>query len=340
VRDDFSDPRSGFPTLDDETQRVAYEDGSLRLDLRLAGRATWSARRIGDWPLADVTARFTLPTDPGTGFYGLTCGLDAQHFYAGVVGTDGTALLLRVDEGVATRLAQVFSAYMPPGTGGSVALGLDCVGSDAGTAPRVSLAISGRDVASATDPDGFAGSRTAGLYAESMTTSPTFSVRADDFVTTVGLRAGPTVSPSSSPSLTGDPLADALAEHVPEALRATCRKVDRPEFEDSVAVDCPSTQVTSAVYLQYATTELMAADFAELLAAHPEATGSDCAAAPGNGPYTVDGTEVGRLLCYSESGSVWYAWTDDRVRIMGVARRSDGSFPFMYQWWLQAGPTL
>ncbi len=334
----MSMPRSGFPTVDDETQRVTYEEGTLRLDLKLPGRATWTMREFGDWPLADVEGTFAPIDEAGTGFYGLTCGVDTNDYYAGVIASDGTALLLRVDDGVATGLAQQFSAVTPPSVGASLRLELACVGVDAGGTTGVTLSSAGRVLAAAVDPSGFLSLRRAGFYAESAPDSERFSIRADDFVVTVGLLAGPVGEASPSPSLTGDPDADALAERVPEHLRSACRKVVLSAFDAAVAIDCASPATPMAFYLQYASETVMVEDYQELLAAHPESTGSDCAVGPGEGPYTVDGLEVGRLLCFASYGAS-FVWVDGRIDVMGYARRADGSFAELYDWWLEAGPT-
>jgi hypothetical protein len=138
-------------------------------------------------------------------------------------------------------------------------------------------------------------------------------------------------------SLTGDPAGDALAAHVPEELRDTCRLVPPPDGA-AAAIDCPAGGATQAVYLQYADEAGMTDAYDALVEEHPEATGVSCDVSPSEGPYTVDGVEVGRLLCFEEDGSARLVWTDERLDIMGDAIWSDESYDPLYRWWLAAGP--
>jgi len=59
---------------------------------------------------------------------------------------------------------------------------------------------------------------------------------------------------------------------------------------------------------------------------------------PSEGPYTVDGVDVGRLVCFEEAGRARLIWTDDRFEIMGDAIWPDVSFDESYAWWFAAGP--
>jgi hypothetical protein len=159
---------------------------------------------------------------------------------------------------------------------------------------------------------------------------------ADDFRVMVGLVA----ANRPGPSLPGvsDAALEALLQHVPEALRDECRMVERPDTAAEIAVDCGTSDVPLAMYLQYGDVAAMTADYDELVEVHTEATGSGCQSEASEGPYTVDATEAGRLLCVLDDGVATLYWTDERSRIMGQARAVDGSFADLYAWWLAAGP--
>ncbi|MEO7117569.1 MAG: hypothetical protein ABIZ34_01210 [Candidatus Limnocylindrales bacterium] len=338
LRDDFSDPRSGFPTGDVATERVAYEDDALHLRLKQPGRAVWTMREFGDWPLAEVQASMSVLNTGESGFFGLTCGRSNDDYYAGVISSSGEVLVLRVIDRVATPLARVLAAVTAPVVGDPMALRLLCLGSDSGATAGVTLDIDGREVASAADATGFSGLLRAGFYAESASDSEQFDVSGDDIVVTVGVEAGPDAAPSPTTSLTGDAAADRLALHVPEPLRPTCRKATLSGFSPVVAVDCPSGSVTMAAYLEFASTAAMQAAYQTQVAAHPEATGASCQTGAAKGPYLVDSVPVGQVLCYGTTGAVSIVWTDERLDIMGMATFTGATYMTMYTWWLSAGP--
>ncbi|MDQ3492324.1 MAG: hypothetical protein M3452_03560, partial [Chloroflexota bacterium] len=183
---------------------------------------------------------------------------------------------------------------------------------------------------------GFVSFLRGGFYVESGGDTNGWLTTGDDFRVMVGLVAGDGPAPSLSPD--GDPAVEALLLHVPENLRDSCRVVDRSETAAEVAVDCGTSAVPVATYLQYRAAADMASEYAALREAHPEATGSGCQREPGEGPYTVDEVEVGRLLCVLDDGAASIHWTDERSLIMVQAQAADASFEALYGWWLEAGP--
>jgi hypothetical protein len=335
LADELDDRRSGFPTGDFEHQRVAYEQGDLVMRVRTASRATWTTRGFGDWPLVEVSAPMSLDDAPTDGFHGLICGPDADTFLAGLLGSDGTVVMLRVTDGVATPLARGIAS---PPVGGATLM-LSCTGTDAGGATSVSLAVDGEVIAVATDPEGFPAFRRAGFYAESGTQSLPFVARAASIRIRAGLRApgASPLAPSGSPAATDDPAVAALLAVIPESLRAACRPVSASEAAVVAAVDCATGDVASARYVRFASGAAMAAVYDRLVASHPEATGS-CDTAPGEGPWQVDGVEAGRLLCVRQGAAARFVWTDARSAVLGDASRADGDFGELFEWWLEAGP--
>lgn len=332
----MGDRRSGFQTGDFEHHRVAYEEGQLVLEIKGPGRSTWTMREFGDWPLADVEATILRPDAAAEGFYGLTCGRSDDDFYAGLLDdSEGTALL-RVVDGQATVLLRDEIPVPEAAVTGPIDLRLSCRGTDAGEASGVSLSVADRVVASAADPSGFVSFLRGGFYLESGTASEGSLMSADDFRVVVGLVADSGSGPS--PSSTGDPAVEALLLHVPESVRDLCRTVTRADLAATVAVDCAMPEMRVTTYLQYADPATMTRVYDARVAAHAEATGSSCQMEPGEGPYTVDGIEVGRLLCVLQDDVATIYWTDERVSIMGRAQAANRSFAGLYAWWLEAGP--
>jgi len=332
----MADRRSGFQTGDFEHHRVAYEEGQLVVGIKGPGRSTWTMREFGDWPLADIEAKIVRPDPAAGGYHGLTCGRSDDDFYAGLLDGSGGTALLRVVDGQATVLLRDEMPVPEATVTGPIHLRLSCRGTDAGEASGVSLSVGDRVVASAADPSGFVSFLRGGFYLESGAGPEGALMSADDFRVVVGLRADNASGPSPSP--TDDPAVEALLLHVPESLRDLCRTVTRAELGATLAVDCATPEVPVTTYLQYADPATMTRDYDALVAAHGEATGSSCRTEPGEGPYTVDGIEVGRLLCILQDDVATIYWTDERVSIMGQAQAANASFAGLYAWWLEAGP--
>jgi len=336
IRDDMANRRSGFQTGDFEHHRVAYEEGRLIVEVKGPGRSTWTMRGFGDWPLVDIEARIERPGPALEGFHGLTCGRSNDDFYAGLLDGTGGTVLLRVVSGQATVLLRDDTPLPEVTSGQPIDLVLSCAGTEAGGTPRVSLSVGERVVASAADPSGFVSFLRGGFYVESGGGADGSVMTGDDFRVMVGLVAAD--APGPSLPVSGDPALEALLLHVPEGLRDQCRIVDRLDSAADIAVDCGTSDVPLAVDLQYGDVAAMTADYDELVEEHTEATGSGCQSEASEGPYTVDATEAGRLLCVLDDGVVTLYWTDERSRIMGQAQAVDGSFADLYAWWLAAGP--
>ncbi len=332
----MEEPRSGFQTGDFEQHRVAYEDGQLVIEVKGPGRSTWTMRSFGDWPLVDVEGTAHWPDPAVGGFYGLTCGRSDQDFYAGLLDPSGGTVLLRVLGGQATVLLRDDTPAPDVSGGEPIELRFSCSGTDAGGDAWLSLSVGERLVASAADPSGFVSFLRGGFYIESGDSPEGALMTGDDFRVVAGLVSGGGPIPTLPTG--GDPVVEALLSHVPETLRELCREVFPSDQEATVAVDCGTPEVPVATYLQYAGPEAMMGDYEELLEERSDATGSSCEREPGEGPYTVDGVETGRLLCFLDEGAATLYWTDQRLSIMGHARAADGSFADLYAWWLGAGP--
>lgn len=331
----MENPRSGFQTGDFERHRVAYEEGQLIIEVKGPERSTWTMRGFGDWPLVDVEATVQWSEPAVEGFYGLTCGRSNQDFYAGLLDPSGGTVLLRVLGGQAAVLLRDDTPVSELSAGGPIALRLSCRGTDAGGDAWLSLSVGDRPIASAADPSGFVSLLRGGFYIESGDSPDGALMTGDDFRVVAGLVSGG--GPVPTPPTSVDPDLERLLGHVPQTMRELCREVVPVDLAATKAIDCGTPEVPVATYLQYAGPEAMASDY-DALAEDHTATGSSCEREPGEGPYTVDGVEAGRLLCFLDEGAATLYWTDERLSIMGHARAADGSFADLYAWWLEAGP--
>jgi hypothetical protein len=59
----------------------------------------------------------------------------------------------------------------------------------------------------------------------------------------------------------------------------------------------------------------------------------------GEGTWSFDGVDAGRLACYEFTGSPWFAWTHDELLILVRGWRGDADWAAMYEDWTAAGPS-
>lgn len=102
--DDFSDPESGWTTLETEGARIAYEQDGLRFQVDNINYDYWSlsGMRLAD---ATVAVEATMLAGPEDNDFGLVCRFqDANNYYALLISSDGYGGIVKVKDGVYTIL--------------------------------------------------------------------------------------------------------------------------------------------------------------------------------------------------------------------------------------------
>lgn len=335
--DPLDDPASGFATGDYTDQRVAYAGGRLVLTLRAAHRFTLSMRALGATTATlRVEATLARPILAGEAYVGLACAATDGSYLAGLLGAGGDWVLMRVDDGGPHILArsEVGAAALAPGP---LDMAIECAG--AGTQrPGVALDVDGVLLGAVADPSAPAAFAEAGVYAETGRGSRRLKLRVDEIVARPG--SDPLGIPSADPEVSAGPPATELLLHVPTDVRAHCHPTATPPPGVAGEVMCtPTSGADTARFRSYATGALLESDFAASRAAHAaDATGGDCSIGPAQGTWAVDGQTRGEVICYREGRSATIEWTDEALRIGGMASRDDGSFSDLDAWWADAGP--
>jgi len=98
-QDDFSNPKSGWGTLEEGASRVQYQDGGLRILVGEAQYDYWSTP--GEKYLdTRVTVEAARMSGSDNNDFGILCRYkDPDNFYALLVSSDGYAGILKVKEG-------------------------------------------------------------------------------------------------------------------------------------------------------------------------------------------------------------------------------------------------
>jgi serine/threonine protein kinase len=143
------------------------------------------------------------------------------------------------------------------------------------------------------------------------------------------------VSPTPSSDL------DRLLGRVPPALRSSCERTQPGELHPPTSLastTCNDGEVI-VTYSLFDSTQTMDDWFnqsGEIVQALPGDCSEDRNA---HGTYTIDLVPAGGVLCYTEGGSSYIEWTDERVLIYAAASREDLADQDLYLWWAdEAGP--
>jgi hypothetical protein len=137
--------------------------------------------------------------------------------------------------------------------------------------------------------------------------------------------------------------ATGILAHVPPDIAASCSG-DVPTDDGAVEqVVCDPGQGTSYVYTQFSSPEAMYAAYQSRYAGWVEPDSASegwCTnGTPGEGTWSLDAGEAGRLVCFDAGAGPAFAWTHDALGIMAQGFRLDGDWAAMYAAWLAAGPS-
>lgn len=179
VRDDFSDPASGWATGEDRSIALEYSHGGYRMRLKGSEPQRSLLRIGGAVKRVAVEATARKEGGPPSTALGLVC--DAGHRAGGytfLVSPEGGYAIVKEDREGLKVLGE--GATPPFGAGGkAIRLQATCAGARGGVA-RLAFEANGRRVATVTDPQGLATFTAVGLYVSA--DRPSASVVFDDFV--------------------------------------------------------------------------------------------------------------------------------------------------------------
>ncbi len=157
VREDFSDPGSGWKRSDDADELAAYSNGQYRLVLKRSGLAFSSAPAslTRDLPRKVKVAVRVTQMPGATGSVGVFCRMNAGLQYAGLLDT----ATRRWKIGKVSVKGQPVEELLPGTTGplreNTNDIALECSGSESSGAPVVlRLLINGTEVGTKVDPIG------------------------------------------------------------------------------------------------------------------------------------------------------------------------------------------
>lgn len=95
--DDFSNPRSGWLTWEDEKARIAYQDGGLLFQIMTSQFDYWSLARQS-FSDAILAVEAQVVAGPRNNDFGLICRYqNPQQFYAFIISSDGYAGIAVMD---------------------------------------------------------------------------------------------------------------------------------------------------------------------------------------------------------------------------------------------------
>lgn len=149
LKDDFSNPYSGWTVWNTTESQVVYRDGGLWMAVHRPQLDIWSQPQIsyGDVRMEVDAVKLNGPDENN---FGLVCRLvDDDNYYALLVGSDGSAAIFKVKDGEMLLLntaGDKSGNVIHPGDGRNH-LRADCVG------PRLILSVNGRKLVEARDHD-------------------------------------------------------------------------------------------------------------------------------------------------------------------------------------------
>jgi len=149
----------------------------------------------------------------------------------------------------------------------------------------------------------------------------------------------PASTPAPSPGVTGSDATDDLLSHIPLAVRDSCTEPDiEPPASAIASLTCEIGEAT-VYYSQYADASDADAVFDMAVAsAGTAASGEDCASGSYKGPWSLDGANAGRLLCWEREDAPWIEWTHDKLHIEADMLSSVLDSDELHDEWLRAGP--
>ena len=306
---------------------ISYSEGTLDFEIPQSEAWMWSRRTLDEsWPLIAVEGVAVPQTD---GLFGAMCGTTDDAFIGGVVSTNGSWVIFRLESNTVTVLSSDPNAGLSVPVGLSTNFAIGCRGTDIGPF-EIQLALAGSTVATY-QGEGFANFDRVGLYAEA--SSPSYMASFDNVVVYGGRPpAGGQMSPAGQ----------ALLEHVPEAWRATCQETPPSAFESGAQVgivcelDEPGANIVE--YIQFDSTPNMNTAYQQRVDNYAVDSTGTCESGPNEAGYTIGGIPVGRLLCAPQLSGIRFDWTDERLNILTTLTDFETSYPDTYTDWLEAGP--
>ncbi len=146
-RDDFSNPASGWPTIQDNGSIIEYQFDGFRFFVNQPNYDYWSALvdNYNNVLLAVEAAKLGGPDDNG---FGVICRLrDNDNFYAFLISSDGYAGIIKVKDGNYSILSdtemQYFEAIRKGGARNDLVVG--CIG------PNLTFSVNGERILEASD---------------------------------------------------------------------------------------------------------------------------------------------------------------------------------------------
>jgi hypothetical protein len=328
--DDFSDPASGWDTLNEPIASIDYDTGVLAFRFNQVGWA-YTVRDL-DAPVAVVrpVAQF-IPG--GDGIFGLMCGNSDGVFHAAVIGTDGGWVFARIDAAGVSVLARDDAAGIDVPVSDATGFGLQCTANDDGSLNMELVIPSLGPIAAHSVPDAGASSfGVVGLYGEALEAQFSMAVQG---AAAFGVEA------------TGQPSAGAqeLLTHVPTEFQVGCAESPVPPLftePASFVVTCllqtAGDGAELAEYVQFATKEDMDAAYQERVETFGAPSEGSCQAGPNETTWSINDVQLGRVQCGPQLKGVRYDWTDDRLNILSTLVDFDGDYAALYDQWLNAGP--
>lgn len=144
--DDFSDPKSGWDTLDDTDAWVRYEEGGLLMQTHAD---SWVASAYNADPIKNITIETDSMNYGGTieNFYGIMCRMtDYDNYYYGAISSDGYAGVGIFKDGKGTLLGEEKGVYSDAIVqNGANLLQLSCVGD------TITFSVNGQQLISVQD---------------------------------------------------------------------------------------------------------------------------------------------------------------------------------------------
>lgn len=149
MRDDFSNPESGWDTWWNEESQASYQDGGLRLAVMQPQLDIWSRpdASYGDVRMEVDAVKLNGPVQND---FGLICRYqDGDNYYALLAGSDGSAGIMKVKDGEAyfINTADEQAKEVIYADDGLNHLRGDCIGS------RLILSVNGHKLVEARDRD-------------------------------------------------------------------------------------------------------------------------------------------------------------------------------------------
>ena len=326
--DDMDDPLSGWGVGEIGNSTVSYNgDGELSLDIRDAGQAIWSPRRVvGEFGVLLVAGGYVISGDGGVGAACVTADGD---LYGAEMTTTGQLIFFSIVDGATRALETKDDLDVQVEQGELWAFGIECTGLSAGALRLVAVLSGQGPIGIYQDSEGPAAFVGAGIYGEAIGGPATVDVGQ---VAAYGIPGS-----ARGPSADGE----ALLGHVPSDWQEQC--VDTPSTSVATAViscflQLEGTGAELAIFQQYPTVETMDATYQELVGTFGVEPEGDCEQGPYETAWSVQDETRGRLQCAPQVVGIRFDWTHDDLHILSTLFDLEGDYENTFALWRNAGP--